>query len=70
MALANPAAIHHSPACRNLFPLFTFTWFSPPKIVVRSLRDKPTRDALHAYLGGISKKLDCPPLVIGGVFSG
>src|SRR5204863_7829568 len=25
------------------------------------LRDKPTRDALHAYLGGVSKQLDCPP---------
>jgi len=31
------------------------------------LRDKPTRDALHAYLGGVSKQLDCPPLLIGGV---
>ncbi|MEW6303996.1 MAG: transposase [Verrucomicrobiota bacterium] len=31
------------------------------------LRDKPTRDALHAYLGGISKQLDCPPLLVGGV---
>jgi len=25
------------------------------------LRDKPTRDALHSYLGGVSKQLDCPP---------
>jgi REP element-mobilizing transposase RayT len=31
------------------------------------LRDKMTRDALHAYLGGISKTLECPPLIIGGV---
>jgi len=31
------------------------------------LRDKTTRDALHAYLGGISKTLECPPLIIGGV---
>ncbi len=31
------------------------------------LRDKPTRDALHAYLGGISKQLDCPPIRVGGV---
>jgi len=31
------------------------------------LRDKPTRDALHAYLGGISKQLDCAPIQIGGV---
>ena len=31
------------------------------------LRDKTTHDALHAYLGGVSKTLECPPLIIGGV---
>jgi REP element-mobilizing transposase RayT len=31
------------------------------------LRDKATREALHAYLGGITKQLDCPPICIGGV---
>jgi|ERR1051325_1782691 REP element-mobilizing transposase RayT len=31
------------------------------------LRDKAQRDALHAYLGGVSKTLDCPPLIVGGV---
>ena len=31
------------------------------------LRDKTVRDALHAYMGGVSKTLDCPPLVVGGV---
>ena len=31
------------------------------------LRDKPTRDALHSYLGGISKQLYCPPILVGGV---
>ncbi len=31
------------------------------------LRDKSVRDALHSYLGGISKTLDCAPLAIGGV---
>ena len=30
------------------------------------LRDKTSRDALHAYLGGISKRLECPPLLVGG----
>ena len=30
------------------------------------LRDEKTSDALHAYLGGISKQLGCPPLIIGG----
>ena len=29
--------------------------------------DKVAREALHAYIGGISKRLDCPPLIIGGV---
>src|SRR5256884_9751328 len=31
------------------------------------LRDKTTRDALHSYLGGVSKQLDCPPIRVGGV---
>ena len=31
------------------------------------LRDKTVRDALHAYLGGISNQLECPPVRIGGV---
>ena len=31
------------------------------------LRDKPLGDSVHAYLGGISKQLDCPPIRVGGV---
>ncbi len=31
------------------------------------LRDKTTREALHAYMGGTSKTLDCPPIIVGGV---
>ena len=31
------------------------------------LRDPALRAALHSYLGGVSKKLDCPPLQVGGV---
>ncbi len=31
------------------------------------LRDKPAREALHAYLGGVSKQLECPPIRVGGV---
>ena len=31
------------------------------------LRDKALRDSLHAYLGGISKQLGCPPIRVGGV---
>ena len=31
------------------------------------LRDKPLRDELHHYLGGILVKLDCQPIIVGGV---
>lgn len=31
------------------------------------LGDESVRDALHAYLGGVSKTLECPPLRVGGV---
>jgi len=31
------------------------------------LRDQKIREAAHAYLGAISKRLDCPPILIGGV---
>ena len=31
------------------------------------LRDLETRMALHAHLGEISKRLDCPPIRVGGV---
>jgi len=31
------------------------------------LRDYETREALHAYLGGVSNTLDCPPIIVGGM---
>ena len=31
------------------------------------LRDRDKRAELHAYLGGISKTLKCPTLIVGGV---
>ena len=31
------------------------------------LTDKPLRDELHRYPGGISARLDCPTLIVGGV---
>ena len=31
------------------------------------LRDAARRVALHAYLGSVSKNLDCPPILVGGV---
>ncbi len=31
------------------------------------LRDLKTRDSVHAYLGAVSKKLDCTAIAVGGV---
>ena len=31
------------------------------------LRDRETRDEVHRFLGGTSKTLDCPPIIVGGV---
>lgn len=31
------------------------------------LQDKEIRDRVHAYLGGVSKGLKCPALLVGGV---
>jgi len=31
------------------------------------LRDKSLRQSLHAYVGSVSKQLDCPALIVGGV---
>ena len=34
---------------------------------VAFFHDAGLRDEVHAYLGGISKRLDCPPIIVGGV---
>jgi len=31
------------------------------------LREAALRESLHAYLGGISKQLECAPIIVGGV---
>lgn len=31
------------------------------------LRDPKLRESVHGYLGEISKRLDCPPILVGGV---
>ncbi len=56
----------HAP-CPNPCPPFAFIWCSHPKSRRPQLRDPVRREALHAYLGGVSKTLDCPPLLVGGV---
>ena len=30
------------------------------------LKNEEIRKEMHAYLGGVSKKLDCPPVIVGG----
>jgi putative transposase len=66
-ALANGTAIHHpSVMPQSLSAVYIHLVFST-KDRRPFLRDKPTRDALHSYLGGVSKQLDCPPLLVGGV---
>ncbi len=50
---------------------------SPGKILVHTvfstkewrpfLRDKSLRDELHRYIGGILAKIECQPVVVGGV---
>ena len=32
-----------------------------------SLQDRAVRGALHSFLAGVSKQLECPPIQIGGV---
>ena len=33
----------------------------------KSLQAVSFRNGMHSYLGGISKQLNCPPLIVGGV---
>jgi REP element-mobilizing transposase RayT len=66
-ALANSRAINHSLLMpQSLSAVYIHLVFST-KDRQPFLRDKTTRDGLHAYLGGISKQLDCAPIQIGGV---
>jgi len=67
LGLANAAAIYHSSAMpQSLSAVYIHLIFST-KERRPLLRDKTTRDALHAYLGGVSKQLDCMPILVGGV---
>jgi putative transposase len=66
-ALANRTPIHHPRSMpQSLSAVYIHLVFST-KERRPFLRDKSTRDALHAYLGGISKQIDCPTLLVGGV---
>jgi putative transposase len=53
--------------CHNPYLRFTFTWSFSTKERRPFLRDSVLRQSLHAYLGAVSKQLECPPLKVGGV---
>jgi putative transposase len=64
--MANTDTIGHSLAMpQSLSAVYVHLVFST-KNRRPLLRDKASRETLHAFLGGISKRLDCPPILIGG----
>src|SRR6185503_18311224 len=64
LALENADAFHHpSHMPQSLSAVYIHLVFST-KDRRPFLRDKSTRDALHSYLGGVSKQIDCAPIQI------
>ena len=61
-----PCFTHHPAVPQSLAKILVHTVFST-KDRRPFLRDPALRAALHEYLGGISKRLECAPLRIGGV---
>ena len=57
---------HHFPVPQSLAKILVHTVFST-KDRRPFLRDKPLRDELHRYLGGILTNLECQPIIVGGV---
>jgi REP element-mobilizing transposase RayT len=58
--------IHHFGVPQSLANILVHTVFSN-KDRRPFLRDKPLRDELHKYLGGILTNLECQPIIVGGV---
>jgi len=54
-------------SCLNLIPLFTSTLVFSTKNRIPFLKDRNLRLKLHSTLGGTSRTLDCPPVIVGGV---
>jgi REP element-mobilizing transposase RayT len=54
-------------SCLNHYLLFTFTSFFQPRNASLIYVTKSYSRDLHAYLGEVSKRLDCPPIRVGGV---
>lgn len=59
-------ARHHFAVPQSLAKILVHTVFST-KDRRPFLRDKPLRDELHRYLGGILAHLECQPVIVGGV---
>jgi len=57
---------HHRVMPQSLAKILVHTVFST-KDRRPFLRDKPLREELHRYLGGILANHDCQPIIIGGV---
>jgi len=57
---------HYSVVPQSLAKIIVHTVFST-KDRRPLLRDKPLRDELHRYLGGILTQLECQPVIVGGV---
>jgi len=57
---------HYSAVPQSLAKILVHTVFST-KDRRPFLRDKPLRDELHRYLGGILTNLECQPIIVGGV---
>ena len=53
----------HAAIARNDFGSHGF----PRKTAAPFLRDRLLREELHRYMGGILTRLDCQPIIVGGV---
>ena len=60
LGLENTVAIHHSSRMPQSHSAVYIHLVFSTKDRRPLPRDKPTREALHSYLGGVSKKLDSP----------
>jgi putative transposase len=58
--------IHLEPMPQSLAKILVHVVFST-KDRRPFLRDKAIREELHRYQGGILNRLDCPPIIVGGV---
>jgi putative transposase len=66
MVESNRRILHYSVVPQSLAKILVQTVFST-KDRRPFLRDKPLRDELHRYLGGILTNLECQPVIVGGV---